>query len=952
VRFLPRRRTAEPERRGAQFDLQPLSEVFGAQWPSAALAPRVSRAEALSVPAVLRARNLIAGTIGSLPLTMHSPRREATDWTLFAQPEVDVPRSVSVTRLVEDLVFDGIGWWRVEKFGWHGYPVQVRRLDPCTVTVQPDGRVMVEGRYVPDSDLVRFDSPNPPLLTTAARAIRTCLTLETAASRYAASPQPTGMFTPADGVDPADPADVQAVLDAWEDARAKGGATAFVGAALKFQALQWSAEDLQLNEARQHAVLEIARATGLDPEDLGVSTTSRTYQNAESRRLDLLDFVLGPWVSAIQDRLSMSDCAMRGYYAKFAFAGLLRSDTQSRYDAYAAGLACGALAPEEIRDLEDRPPLPTPRPADPELSLRTRPGGVPGVTQHADPVAAEFTGVRSGSAKFNAAVMTFDADASAHFSADTDARTVTGLVVPWGEVGRSGGAQYAFTPGSLKYADVHRVKLLRDHVATQAIGKAVKTWSTPEGQWATFKIAKTPDGDQALALAADGVVDGFSIGVDFAEDGVTPGEDGVRHITRAAWRETSLVALPAYDSARTTTVTASAATESEHDTNEGNPMTVGTPEQPAATPDLTTFTATLTDSIAGAFTGALERLNTPTREVVSAGRAVVTEAPLYRFDGGRSDADFSTDLIAGCKGDRTAMARVEDFMSATFAVTTTGTAALNPARARPDLYVDQLDYSTPLFDAISKGALDSVTPVVLPKFNTSSGLVGPHTEGVEPTPGALTETMQTITPSPVSGKVEITREAWDQGGNPQLSTILWRQMTRAYAEGLEQAAVAMLDALSPTQITITAGSTDQVLEGQLTAALAGLQYIRGGYRFRDFFVQADLYKALIAATDADGRKLFPVLAPSNATGTTDPFFASVMVGGLAARPSWALAASGTTPASSYLLNREDVHGWATAPQRLQFESRVAFVDVGIWGYVAVACTRLDGVREVVYDPTA
>jgi hypothetical protein len=37
----------------------------------------------------------------------------------------------------------------------------------------------------------------------------------------------------------------------------------------------------------------------------------------------------------------------------------------------------------------------------------------------------------------------------------------------------------------------------------------------------------------------------------------------------------------------------------------------------------------------------------------------------------------------------------------------------------------------------------------------------------------------------VSGKVEITREAFDQGGNPQMSGLIWRQMTRGYYEALE-----------------------------------------------------------------------------------------------------------------------------------------------------------------------
>jgi hypothetical protein len=230
--------------------------------------------------------------------------------------------------------------------------------------------------------------------------------------------------------------------------------------------------------------------------------------------------------------------------------------------------------------------------------------------------------------------------------------------------------------------------------------------------------------------------------------------------------------------------------------------------------------------------------------------------------------------------------------------------------------------------------------------------VAAHVENTEPTPGVFTATAQTITPSAVSGKVEISREAWDQGGNPQLSGLIWRQMTRAWFEALEASAVALLEASAPTTLTIaTVAAADAVLEGQLTALLAPLQYVRGGFRMRDFFIQVDLYKSLIAAKDSSGRKLFPVLGAQNATGTTSDFFSAIMVAGLVGRPAWALAASGIVAANSFLFDRGDVSGWATAPMRLTFDNiAVAKVHVGIWGYKALAITDLTGVRKVSYDP--
>lgn len=332
----------------------------------------------------------------------------------------------------------------------------------------------------------------------------------------------------------------------------------------------------------------------------------------------------------------------------------------------------------------------------------------------------------------------------------------------------------------------------------------------------------------------------------------------------------------------------------------------------------------------------------------------VNEPAPYRFDGYRAEHVFSTDLKASFEGDAEAAARVDKFMELAgpqFNVTQSGVGSLNPNVNRPDLYVDQREFEYPIWTSINKGGLTDNTPFVLPKFSSSSGLVTDHVEGTEPTGGAFATTSQTITPSPLSGKVVLNREVWDQGGNPQLDSILWRQITRAYFEGLEAAAVTFINTLAPTTITITTAAADAALEASLTSQLVPLQYIRGGNRFRDFKVQVDLMKALVAAKDTAGRKLFPVIGPQNATGTTSAFFASVNIGGLIGEPAWALAASGVVTANSYLYDRGDLSGWATAPRKLTMDNiAVATVSIGVWGYKALACTDLTGLRFVAFDP--
>lgn len=342
-----------------------------------ARAPKVDRRLALQVPAVKRSHDLVPGVLGTLPLQLYGPDRQPVEPSPFDQPERNVPRSVSMTRLFGDLFFDTVAWWHVTETDYRDYPMYFKRLAPRRVTVDEyRDLVMVDGRVDDPKTgkpwrLIRFDSPTQGLLEAGARAIRTCLLLDSAAANAADGVPPIQYFTPADGAEDLDPDEIKETLDNWQDVR-RGRATGFVPASLKLVDAGWDPEKLQLIEQREHAVLDIARVAGVDPEELGVSTTSRTYANTFDRRKNYTDFTLGIYRQAVEDRLAMGDVTPRGTYAKFNLDAFLRSDPKSRYEAYAAGLAVNALDQDDIDRLEDRPSSDTTAPIRAVTALPTR----------------------------------------------------------------------------------------------------------------------------------------------------------------------------------------------------------------------------------------------------------------------------------------------------------------------------------------------------------------------------------------------------------------------------------------------------------------------------------------------------------------------------------------------------------------------------------------------------
>lgn len=908
-------------------------------------ASKVSRDDALSVPAVLRGRNLLC-SIATLPLETRNQKFEKVDAPFLDQISATVPNVVTLADTVEDLVFEGIAWWRITQRTAIGKPGYAEHVSARLVTPPQNNErtVDIDGERVPLASMIRFDSPNPALLEFAGRAIKRALTFEKSAARYADDPRANDYFTPAEGADPVDDEEVEELLNDWQQARRRRS-TAYVPAALKYQTVeQLTPAELQLVDLQKQVYIEIANGLGIDPEELGVSTTSRTYANAVDRRRDRVNDTLAPYMRAITDRLSMNDITTRGHQVRFDLDDYLKADAKTRWETHAIGLTNGVISVEEVREKEDLPAIPVER--------RPRP------TTEETPVSASLKFAAFAADKH--AEVSFDMDEpTAAFRVNREKRTISGLIIPWDKVGISGGMKWRFAKDALHWTDESRVKLNNHHDRKQAVAVATRLQSTPAGLDGSFRVARGEEGDRVLSLAEDGVLDGFSVEVAVVDgDKADFGEDGVLQVARASLRGVAITAFPAFDDARVTSVAA---------TREVEPMPEVAEEKnevPATGPDTASFAAAL-EAQNVTFTSAVDALTDVAKKIAEAAEKpmviesnhqtanfnVNEEAP-YRFDGARGKHDFSTDIIAGAKGDYDAMKRAEKFLSANFAVTSANVASLNPERNRPDLYVDQLQYNTPIWNSISKGTIPDNTPFVLPKFNDSSGLVADHVEGTEPTPGAMTATSQTITPSPVSGKVEVTREAWDQGGSPQLSTILWQQMTRRYNEALEEAAAAMLNALTLTEITLTADSKDAVLASEVKRALANLHFIRGGMRFQDFKLARNLYTNLADAKDADGRPLFPILGAQNTDGTTGALFGSINIAGLAGMPSWALpvAVTGTpnVPSKSYLYNREDVHGWASPPQRLNFEYRVAFVDVAIWGYKATAATRNEGIRRVNY----
>jgi HK97 family phage portal protein len=362
--FFPQVQSAKPQKvSDVQAALTPV-QISDSVYNILGGATNTTRQLAMSVPSVARARNIICGTIGSLPLTTFNriTGQYVDPHRVINQPDPRVAGFVIYNWLAEDIWLYGAGYGQVLEMYSSTDGGRVRawtRVSPDRVTVDTDFRntviesYKVDGMAVPNSgvgSLIRFDGPDEGLLHRAGKTIAAAVYLENAAVNYAKEPAPS-MVLKSNGTN-LTAERISALLSAWKTAR-QSRSTAFLNADVNLEQFGFDPKSMQLAEARQYVALELARACGIPAYFLSAETTSMTYSNAVSERRSLVDFSLRPILKAIEERLSLPDFVPNPVMTRFALDDFLRGNALERAQVYEILNRIGAMSVEQIQREED-----------------------------------------------------------------------------------------------------------------------------------------------------------------------------------------------------------------------------------------------------------------------------------------------------------------------------------------------------------------------------------------------------------------------------------------------------------------------------------------------------------------------------------------------------------------------------------------------------------------------
>ena len=311
-----------------------------------------SRARAMSIPTVARARDLICATIGTLHLEefrwmwngdeMEEVAQAPRSW--LARLDKGVPNSHSLSWLADDLLFFGRAFLYVTDRYADGFPKNFTRLPAQMVTTEdqqppvwfgPSKKIEFNGLPIDHKDVIQFLSPMQGLIYTTPKAIETALKLEQARYRNALTSIPSVILRQTGG-EPLSGQELADLAAAFDRARINNQ-TAAVNEFIDVKESFATPDKMMLNESVEYTSKDLCRALGVPVYLLGIETGSYSYTNSQSAREDLLMFGMRPIMACLTDTLSSDNVLPHGTGVRF------------KIDDYLEGIGEEMQSPGEVQ---------------------------------------------------------------------------------------------------------------------------------------------------------------------------------------------------------------------------------------------------------------------------------------------------------------------------------------------------------------------------------------------------------------------------------------------------------------------------------------------------------------------------------------------------------------------------------------------------------------------------
>ena len=493
-------------------------------------------------------------------------------------------------------------------------------------------------------------------------------------------------------------------------------------------------------------------------------------------------------------------------------------------------------------------------------------------------------------------------------AADSNSRTITGRIVTFEETGNASIGKVQFAKNSIEATPV---LLNLEHDRTRRIGKTLSIQSNDEGIDATFKIAETTAGNDALVEAAEGLRDGFSVEVYFDEYETL--KDGTVRILKGEMTGVALTSEPAIRSARVESV---AATEGETEISDS---TIEPEAQPTEGED--EVEDTVKDASTAETVEAAQSVTATAKPAVGGW----TSKPRLEFTAEK----YLENTIRASLGDENA----RQYVAA--AADVTDNAGLVPTRQLTEVINGLANTTRSNIDAISRGVLpDAGMSFEIPKI-TQMPTVAATSEAGTPSETDQNAAFVTVNVAKYAGQQTFSVELLDRT-SPLFFNELLTNMAAAYAKATDTAVNAALIAGASADATTTSTyPTAAELLGFVARGAASVYSGTQGFA-RNIIANTSQWANIMTLNDS-GRPIYNASQPSNAGGVVRPDSVRGNVAGLDLFVT-ANTAAGTDTDGSLLIVNPAAYTWYESPTyRLRADVIASGqVSVMVYGYGAIA----------------
>jgi hypothetical protein len=278
----------------------------------------IDRHRAMGVPALLRARNLLATTIARMPLQVLRG-----DAVVDPQPSwctrTDGTSSPfhRLTWTVDDLLFYEGSLWRGERDAAGREFLTLTRVPYHRWTIDEDtGEFLIDEARTDQDALVFIPGFSEGILVTSQTAIRTAADLSAQAADAARVPFKLELHQTTADVLTDD--EISALIRRAREALASNAGVLYTNAAVEARVHPVDAQQL-LIDGRNASAVDMARIASL-PAALVDATTagaSLTYETTQGRNQQAVDYGLAAYMAAVTSRLSLDDVVPRGQRVAF-----------------------------------------------------------------------------------------------------------------------------------------------------------------------------------------------------------------------------------------------------------------------------------------------------------------------------------------------------------------------------------------------------------------------------------------------------------------------------------------------------------------------------------------------------------------------------------------------------------------------------------------------------------